>query len=248
MSKEKTRRRAKQREPVEESAWDRFKANTRTIGGAVLLAVFIRIVLFEAFEIDGPSMEPTLQHGDRVVVAKMLYGLFLPKMNEAVLSWGEPHVGDVVIVNSPLDEVDIVKRVIGVAGDTIEIRDDRIIRNGEALPRRLVGACEDDMQKDFSDTCEVHEETIDDISYRISYNRYEPDQDAPEIVIPPGHIYVRGDHRDRSNDSTNTQIGPIPVERVKGKALVIYLSCDERHDGWFFCGAPRWSRFFENVL
>ena len=119
---------------LEDSSWEKFKANMRTIGGAVLLAIFIRIVLFEAFEIDGPSMEPTLQHGDRVVVAKMLYGLFLPYTHEAVMTWGSPHLGDVVIVNSPADGVDIVKRVIGVAGDTIEIRDGRILRNGDAVP------------------------------------------------------------------------------------------------------------------
>ena len=136
----------KQDELEEESSWDRLKANVRMVGGAFLLAVFIRIVLFEAFEIDGPSMEPTLQNGDRVVVAKMLYGLFLPGRHEATLTWGSPNVGDVVIVNSPADGVDIVKRVIGVAGDTIEVRDRTIFRNGEALPQEDLGPCLADEQ------------------------------------------------------------------------------------------------------
>ncbi len=238
---------AKTRPPVEEeSSWERIKANVRTIGGAVLLAVFIRIVLFEAFEIDGPSMEPTLQHGDRVVVAKMLYGLFLPKMHEAVLSWGEPHVGDVVIVNSPADDVDIVKRVIGVPGDTIELRDGLIIRNGEPLERTEVAECELDMQLNESAGCWVYEETVGDVTYRISQLRGHEDMDTPVRRVPEGHIYIRGDHRDRSNDSTNPLIGFVPISRVKGKALFIYLSCDEEEEGWL-CPSPRWDRFFEAV-
>src|SRR5688500_17661074 len=99
--------------PPEETRWQRTKANLKTIGGAVALALFIRIVLFEAFEIEGPSMQPTLLNGDRVVVAKFLYGLFLPFTTEAIVTWGLPDPGDVVIVKSPADDIDIVKRVIG---------------------------------------------------------------------------------------------------------------------------------------
>ncbi|MEM9068214.1 MAG: signal peptidase I [Myxococcota bacterium] len=247
MNAKKKKKEPPKNAPPEESSWERFKANVRTIGGAILLAVFIRIVLFEAFEIDGPSMEPTLQHGDRVVVAKMLYGLFLPRMHEAVETWGGPAPGDVVIVNSPADGVDIVKRVIGVGGDTIEIRDGQLIRNGEAIPRRMIGPCDNDRQKEPDDQCRVYEETINGLPYQISHAEGWVELDRGEIEIPEGHIYVRGDHRDHSNDSTNPMIGPVPISRVKGKALFIYLSCDERDEGWFFCGAPRWERFFMSV-
>lgn len=230
----------------EESAWDRFMANVRTVGGAVLLAVFIRIVLFEAFEIEGPSMEPTLQNGDRVVVAKMLYGLYLPWAHEAVLTWGAPHLGDVVIVHSPADEVDIVKRVIGTPGDIIEVRDRRMYRNGEALPYEDLGPCSEDEQLDidpFSD-CTVFEESIGDLSYRVSDSE-SPIWDMDPVEVPDGHVFVRGDHRDRSNDST--RIGTIPVERVKGRALFIYLSCEDEPGGWWICDHARWDRFFDMV-
>src|SRR5688572_9284899 len=90
-----------------ETRWNRTKANIKTIVGAVGLAMFIRIMLFEAFEIEGPSMEPTLLNGDRVVVAKFMYGLFLPFMPEASFTWGAPTPGDVVIVKSPADDIDI---------------------------------------------------------------------------------------------------------------------------------------------
>ncbi|MBX3249322.1 MAG: signal peptidase I [Myxococcales bacterium] len=230
---------------VEETSWDRFKANVRTIGGAVLLAVFIRIVLFEAFEIDGPSMEPTLQHGDRVVVAKMLYGLFLPGTSQAVMTWGGPTLGDVVIVKSPADEVDIVKRVVGIPGDVIELRGGLLFRNGAAIPHEEVGPCVRDEQKDESPSCKVYEEEVGGVRYHVSQDDYYTDDMRP-VTVPEGHVFVRGDHRDRSNDSTNPMIGPVPVSRIKGKALFIYLSC---HDpaGGFFCGDFRWSRFFMPV-
>src|SRR5262249_15318526 len=75
--------RSKEESPMEMNRWERIKANIKTIAGAVLLAMFIRVALLEAFEIEGPSMEPTLLNGDRVVVAKFLFGLFLPFTSDA---------------------------------------------------------------------------------------------------------------------------------------------------------------------
>jgi len=245
-------------DPAEESSWERFKANVRTIGGAVLLAVFIRIVLFEAFEIDGPSMQPTLLHGDRVVVAKMLYGLYLPQMDEAVLTWGEPHRGDVVIVRSPADEVDIVKRVIGVAGDTVEVREGVVYHSEdgeehlEPVPQREVHECleAEEQTSDPFDDCHVYEEEIDGVRYLISMDPTNREiHDQPPMDVPPGHVFVLGDHRDHSNDSRNPLIGAVPISRVKGKALFIYLSIDADADaeGWVESLGIRWGRFFDGV-
>lgn len=233
----------------EESSWDRIKANVRTIGGAVLLAVFIRIVLFEAFEIEGPSMQPTLLNGDRVVVAKMLYGLYLPQMHHAVLTWGGPRIGDVIIVDSPADNADIVKRVIGLEGDTIEVRDGRVWRNGDWLPQEDKGPClEEEQQKSeyFDDeNCHVYEETLEGITYTISQSSTHetPQPDQRRTTVPTGHVFVLGDHRDHSNDSR--RIGPIPIRRVKGLALFIYLSTEPEAGTWL--GRPRWARFFDVV-
>ncbi len=217
--------------------WDRTKANIKTIGGAILLALFIRIVLFEAFEIDGPSMEPTLLNGDRVVVAKFLYGLFLPFTNEAVATWGLPNAGDVVIVRSPFDDIDIVKRVIGVPGDELEMRDDIVYRNGNPTFRRVVGPCRGD-QMEAQDECEWVEEGIGDHTWDTSHSTYSVPDSFDEVTVPPGHIFVMGDHRDRSNDSRNPRVGMIPGSRVKGRALAIYWSND---------GDVRWDRIFESV-
>lgn len=218
--------------------WERHKANAKTIGGAVLLALFIRIVLFEAFEIDGPSMEPTLLDGDRVVVAKYMYGLFLPFTNEAVANWGMPSAGDVVIVRSPYDIIDIVKRVIGVPGDVIEVRDDVVFRNDEPLQVRIVGPCRSPDGGHEYEHCEWVAEDLDGHTWYTSRSRLSVPDTLEPMEVPEGHIFVLGDHRDRSNDSRNPHVGMIPVTRVKGRALAIY---------WSSNGGVRWDRIFDGV-
>ena len=220
------------------------QSNLKTIFSAIVLAMFIRIVLFEAFEIEGPSMEPTLLNGDRVVVAKFVYGLFLPFMNQAVLSWGLPNVGDVVIVRSPRDNVDIVKRVVALPGDTLELRDGVIYRNGQAVPHVSQGACKDRPdQGPFG--CEWVQEKLGDHTYNISQNLDSLRHTRAAITIEPGRIYVLGDHRDRSNDSRS--LGPIPLVRVKGRVLSIYWSNAGGSAGCASVEGLRTERMFKNV-
>lgn len=217
---------------------DSFRSNVRTIAGAFLVAIFIRVVVFEAFEIEGPSMEPTFVNGDRVIVAKYPFGLFLPFMNEAVVSWGMPSPGNVVIVRSPADNVDIVKRVIGVPGDRIEIRDDVVYRNGEPVRTRELGPCREDESSEDRGMCVWYEERLGDHVHRTSTSIIEPTESLSEREVPPGHVFVLGDHRDRSNDSRNPAVGMIPINRLKGRAATIYWSSDEE---------VRWDRFFTSV-
>lgn len=200
--------------------------------GAIALAFVIRIAIFEAFEIEGPSMEPTLLEGDRVVVAKCRYGLFLPYASEALVRWSSPQVGDVVIVKSPekaTGEVDIVKRVVGLPGDIIEIRGHVIYRNEQPFDTEELGLCSAAMQKDPSGDCRWHQESTNGRTWRISRNDSEPPINHGPIQVPEDHVYVMGDHRDRSNDSR--RLGPISMERIKGKALAIYWSSAH---GWFW--------------
>jgi signal peptidase I len=220
------------------------QSNLKTIGSAILLAMFIRIVLFEAFEIEGPSMEPTLLNGDRVVVAKFVYGLFLPFMNEAVTSWGMPNAGDVVIVRSPRDNVDIVKRVVGLPGDTLELRDGVIYRNNASVPHVSLGSCQD--RPDAGPFgCEWVEEKIGDHTFKISQNLDSIRTTRPTIKVPPGQIYVLGDHRDRSNDSR--ALGTIPIGRVKGKVMSIYWSSEGGPAGCASVDGLRTERMFRSV-
>jgi signal peptidase I len=220
------------------------QSNFKTIGSAILLAMFIRIALFEAFEIEGPSMEPTLLNGDRVVVAKFVYGLFLPFMNDAVLSWGAPNVGDVVIVRSPRDNVDIVKRVVGLPGDTLELRDGVIYRNGKAVSHVSQGACRD-RPEEGPFGCEWVEEKLGEHTYRISQNLDSLRHTRAPITIEPDRIYVLGDHRDRSNDSR--ALGTIPISRIKGRVLSIYWSSEGGAAGCASMSGLRTNRLFRGV-
>lgn len=220
------------------------QSNLKTIGSAILLAMFIRIVLFEAFEIEGPSMEPSLLNGDRVVVSKFSYGLFLPFMNEAVVTWDLPDIGDVVIVRSPRDNVDIVKRVVGLPGDTVELREGVVYRNGEAIPHVSQGSCRD--QPDSGPFgCEWVEERVGEHTYRISRNLDSVRTTRAPVTVEPGRIYVLGDHRDRSNDSR--ALGTIPASRVKGRVLSIYWSSEGGAAGCASVDGLRGERIFKLV-
>jgi signal peptidase I len=221
---------------VDESRWEKIEQNLKTVGGAVILALIIRTCLFEAFEIEGPSMEPTLLNGDRVVVAKFMYGLFLPFRDEADFNWGAPELGDVVIIKSPMDGVDIVKRVIGVEGDSIRVVEDVVYRNDEPLPHVDQGACEKGVGARHP-RCRVYESEVGGKSFLTSAARES--FDPMPVSVPKGHIYVLGDHRDSSNDSRNPAVGAIPVTRVKGRALSIYWSSGEE--------GLRWPRMFHSV-
>ncbi len=179
----------------------------------VALATLFRIAVFEAFEIEGPSMEPTLLNGDRVVVSKFAYGLFLPFMKQSVLTWGKPKPGEVVIVKSPADNIDIVKRVIGLPGDIIEIRDDVVYRNNKALGSGSPDKCGDSKAEMRDSDCTWIVEHSGDHAYHTSQSISSAVMNYPPVRVPEDHVYILGDHRDRSNDSRF--FGPVPINRIK---------------------------------
>lgn len=222
--------------PERATGWRQTLANLRSIGGAVLLALVIRVGLFESFEIDGPSMEPSLLNGERLVVGKYAFGLFLPFREQAELTWGTPRPGDVVVLKSPADGVTIIKRVIGVPGDTIEVHDDIVYRNGHALPRRDLGHCLTGGGASLAN-CHWYESEVDGRTFRTS--SAGRDFEGARLTVPEGHVYVLGDHRDMSNDSRNPLLGPVPLSRLKGKALAVYWSRGEE--------GLRTDRMFKNV-
>lgn len=186
---------------------------------AAALAVVIRVAIVEAFEIDGPSSSPSYQHGDRVAVWKTSFGLFLPFTNEAGTTWGTPALGDVVIARSPVEDVDIIKRVVGLPGDTVELRGRALVRNGQPVPRVILGPA-----MGTSSICV--RETLEGVSYPILEEELGEPWDMDPITVPAGHVLLLGDNRDRSNDSR--RFGPVPIARLEGRVGPRYMTASPR--------------------
>jgi len=179
---------------------------------ALLLALFIRSFIVQAFKIPSGSMFPTLQIGDHILVNKFLYGLRLPYPIETMAAqWGQPRRGDVVVFVYPRDRSkDFIKRVIAVGGDTVEIRHKQVYVNGAKVEHGYA--------------------TFADEGREIPGPR---DNFGP-VSVPPAQVFVMGDNRDRSHDSRFW--GFVDLDDVKGKAFLVYWSWDGQ-DRWV-----RWER------
>jgi signal peptidase I len=192
----------------------RILRNARTLILAVALALCIRTGLAQAYVVEGPSMEPTLENGERVLVVKFPFGLTLPAADEAILSWAEPDPGDVVILASPIDGTDLVKRVIGIAGDVVEIDRDVVRRNGTGIATGRSGRC----IGPGGAPCAWREEQIGATLFRTRSTPGATPESHPAVIVPPGHVFVLGDHRDRSNDSRF--FGVVPTTRIRGRVVM----------------------------
>ena len=211
----------------------------------ILAVLAFRTFLFEAVYIPSGSMIPTLQIGDYVVVEKWAYGARLPFTPGAQLTWSSPRRGDIVVLlappGNPRDD-DLIKRVVAVAGDTVEIRDGGLVLNGKAQPRVAVNdQCSYwDKPEGGSWTrepCADFIEELDGHRYHCYCTPDRPCGDVPPETVPPGMVWLAGDHRDHSADSR--VFGPVPVGRIKGRAWGALAS-------WGPSG-PRWNRFFHRV-
>jgi len=168
---------------------------------AVLLALFIRSFVIQAFKIPSGSMLPTLQIGDHLLVNKFIYGVKNPFTGSLLIPWKKPKHGDVIVFKYPQDRsVDYIKRVIGVSGDTILIRNKKVFINDQAI----------------EDTHAHH------TSNSILPGTEGPRDNFGPIKVPDGKIFVMGDNRDNSYDSRFW--GFVDQSEVLGKAIVIYWS------------------------
>jgi signal peptidase I len=171
---------------------------------AVILALFVRTWVVQAFKIPTGSMENNLLIGDHLLVNKFIFGPAGPA--SALLPVGEVHRGDIVVFKYPEDpERDFIKRVIGLPGESLEVRDKKVYVNGAPIDEPYVHYLEP--------AGAFGEVTSFDVR-----DRYGP------VTVPPGHYFVMGDNRDNSQDSRYW--GFLPRHYVKGKALLIYWSYD----------------------
>ncbi|UCD27595.1 MAG: signal peptidase I [Planctomycetota bacterium] len=188
------------------------------------------------------SMKPTILEGDRILVNKLAYDLKVPFTGWQLLEWGGPQRGDVVICYSPESGIRLVKRVIGLPADRVEMRNDQLIINGrlvgyEKLDPEIINQIPADQQK-------RHIFAAEKISRKTHPVMITPDQPAPRffgpVTVPDGQYLVLGDNRDNSRDSRS--FGCVPHDMIVGRAVAVVLSVDR--DNWY---APRWNRFFRSL-
>ena len=189
------------------SFWKEVVAFVRAAATILGLAFVIRIVIVEPFKIPSASMVPTLQIGDYILVLKYSYGLRFPFVSNSLVQWSEPNRGDVVVFTRPDDpqtpdeddsKINIIKRVIGLPGDTIEVRKAQVYINNQPIRETYARWAEGGIPEGY----------------------FGP------TVIPPGHIFLMGDNRDHSKDSRFWTDHFLDVRRVKGRAVIIFWSWD----------------------
>ena len=211
----------------------------------ILAVLAFRTFLYEAVYIPSGSMIPTLQIGDYVIVEKWAYGARLPFTGPAQATWRTPERGDIVVLLAPRGNPrsdDLIKRVVAVGGDTVEIRNGHLVVNGEAVPReRVAGKCSYADRPEGGtwrqEPCVDFVESLGDHGYHVYCAPYHDCGDVPAQEVPSGMVWLAGDHRDHSSDSR--YFGPVPVGRIKGRAWMALVSWGP--------GGPRWDRLFHFV-
>jgi len=204
----------------------------------------LRSALADWNDVPTGSMKPTILEGDRVFVNKMAYDLRFPFTLYRIAEWGNPQRGDIIVFFSPADGKRLVKRVVGVPGDVIEMRAGHLLLNGQAASYTPI---EDDMVRAY----EVREpERYIFVKEAVEDTVEHPILIAPEqiavrnfgpVTIPDGKYFAMGDNRDESFDSR--YFGFVERRSIVGKAVAVVVSVDR--ENWYL---PRWDRFFDKLL
>ena len=201
---------------------------------AVVLALFIRTFVVQAFKIPTGSMEPNLLIGDHLLVNKLVFGPYMSGVERALLPMKDIARRDVLVFKYPEDpERDFIKRVIGLPGEQIEVRHKRVYVNGRVL---------DEPYAYYLEPPPPAPEELEKVNDRQGLSA-DPRENYGPVTVPPKHYFVMGDNRDNSQDSRYW--GFMPRDYVKGRALVIYWSYGAE-TGNVITGT-RWGRLLHQV-
>ncbi|NBB70972.1 MAG: signal peptidase I [Alphaproteobacteria bacterium] len=229
----------------------------RTLFYAVLIALVVRTLFFEPFNIPSGSMKPTLLVGDYLFTSKYAYGYskhslpFSPPIFGGRVLEDLPERGDVVVFKLPSDgRTDYIKRVIGLPGDRIQMRDGVLHINDEAVKKERLGSFVDEAGggRELARFVETlpngrHYEVLD-ATARGPYDT------TRVFEVPENHLFVMGDNRDNSMDSRTRLVGFVPIENLVGRAEVIFFSTDGTAalwELWKWPFAVRYGRLLDTI-
>lgn len=209
-----------------------LKDNKLFIIFILLMSVF-RSAMADWYTVPTGSMQPTIKEGDRIIVNKMAYDLRLPFSQFSLLSTGEPKRGEIVVFESEAADKRLIKRMIGLPGDIISMKEETLYINGEAMPNKVI---EENPQQ------LIAIEQVDAINHTIRIDKERSNQRSTfsPLTVPEGYYFVLGDNRRNSADSR--VYGLVPRHELKGKATSIAFSVD--YDNYYL---PRANRLFKDI-
>ena len=234
--------------------------NLKTLLIALFIAVIIRSLLFQPFYIPSSSMEPTLLVGDRIFVSKYTYGYskhsfpFSPPILSKRIFSSEPKYGDLIVFKTPSDNrTDFIKRLVGLPGDKIQIKNGDLLINQEKVEK-------EEMLNDFEIKCggenidvKLFNETLpNNIKHTVVYNNIGSMVNSDLYIVPEDHYFLLGDNRDCSRDSRFlSSVGYVHKDNLVGKARLIFFSNDTNNGSvlkiWNWNKSFRFKRLFKKL-
>lgn len=219
-----------------------WRENIRPLLITALILFAVRSSFADWNDVPTGSMKPTILEGDRIFVNKLAYDLKVPFTTLHVAEWGAPKRGDIVVFFSPKDGTRLVKRTIGLPGDLVELRNDRLIINGAPVAYKSIA---DELLSDVAPTdranCEYASELLPGRSHAVAGISAMPAMRSfGPYRVPEGCYFMMGDNRDNSFDSR--YFGAVKRDRILGRATTVIASLDRSHY-W----KPRWDRFFRSL-
>ncbi len=225
--------------PARFSAIRWWRAELRSLVVLAFVVFSIRSSLADWNDVPSGSMKPTILEGDRVYVNKLAYDLKVPFTTWHIVEWANPQRGDIVVFYSPYDGKRLVKRVIGLPSDTVELRNDNLILNGKPVSYQPFeeSALGDLSSSDRASHTFASEQLPGRTHAVAAWPAVTARRDFGPLQVPPGQYFMMGDNRDDSFDSR--YYGAVDRKRIIGRATMAVLSFD-RANYWL----PRWHRFF----
>jgi len=255
--------------PAKKSATNEWVETIVVVAEALLIAIVLRSFLYQPFSIPTASMQQTLMIGDYFVANKFVWGYgkhsfslgrygdfalldFELPINNRIFG-REPDRGDIAVFRPVPQNIEYIKRVVGMPGDTIQVTNGRLYINGTMVERERIGTAQDTDSNGDTREVTLYRETFPEgtthIIQEISDNA--PLDNTSEYVVPAGHYFMMGDNRDRSADSrVLSQVGYVPAVNLIAKAEARFFSIKDNIPPWQLWQWPanvRWDRMFQSV-